>query len=45
MYGTHLFRSWQDVAKFQSAFSTILKGNMDGLKKPEKKKVKEVKNK
>eukprot|EP00961_Rhodomonas_salina_P175306 2364357-Rhodomonas_salina.2 len=26
----------QDVAKFQDAYGTILKGNMDGLKKPEK---------
>eukprot|EP00960_Hanusia_phi_P066552 766421-Hanusia_phi.AAC.11 len=29
----------------RSAFSTILKGNMDGLKKPEKKKAKEGKTK
>mmetsp|Transcript_35446 Transcript_35446/g.83417 ORF Transcript_35446/g.83417 Transcript_35446/m.83417 type:complete len:110 (+) Transcript_35446:149-478(+) len=26
----------KDVAKFQDAYGTILKGNMDGLKKPEK---------
>uniref|UniRef100_A0A7S0HGD2 Signal recognition particle 14 kDa protein n=1 Tax=Hanusia phi TaxID=3032 RepID=A0A7S0HGD2_9CRYP len=35
----------KDVVKFQAAFSTILKGNMDGLKKPEKKKAKEGKTK
>mmetsp|Transcript_42309 Transcript_42309/g.84792 ORF Transcript_42309/g.84792 Transcript_42309/m.84792 type:complete len:110 (-) Transcript_42309:127-456(-) len=26
----------KDVPKFQAAYGTILKGNMDGLKKPEK---------
>mmetsp|Transcript_64369 Transcript_64369/g.134324 ORF Transcript_64369/g.134324 Transcript_64369/m.134324 type:complete len:111 (-) Transcript_64369:76-408(-) len=28
----------KDVPKFQEAYGTILKGNMDGLKKPEKEK-------
>lgn len=28
----------KDVPRFQSAFGTILKGNMDALKKPEKEK-------
>jgi hypothetical protein len=28
----------QDVGRFQTAFATIMRGNMDALKKPEKKK-------
>ncbi len=29
---------YQDAGKFQAAFATIMSGNMDALKKPEKKK-------
>jgi hypothetical protein len=35
------YTSWvlyQDAGKFQAAFATIMSGNMDALKKPEKKK-------
>ena len=33
----------KDVARFQSALGTMMKGNMDALKKPEKEKKKKEK--